>query len=891
MVTTWYHAAVDEAARLLEASLDTGLTEAEAAARLERYGPNVIEAERERPWLALLLHQFRDPLIYILVTAAVVTLVLREFIDAGVIIAVILLNATIGFLQELRAQKAVRALASMTAPKALALREGTVVELESRVLVPGDIVVLASGAAVPADVRLTVSRGLEVDESALTGESLPVRKHVRALDGEDLVAGDQLNMAFAGTIVRSGRGRGLVVCTGAATELGRIATAVREVTETATPLQHKIERLGRAVGVIVAGLAGVVVLIGLFHGRDALDIFMTAVATAVATVPEGLPIVITVTLAVGVRRMAARNAIVRSLPAVETLGSTTVIGSDKTGTLTQNEMTVRAIVAGGRSYELSGVGYTAHGEILRAGRPVAVATEPALAATLVSGVLANEAGSLERSAQSDPTELALLAAAAKGGIEAETERARHAELDILPFEPEYRFMATLNAEPDGGSLVHVKGAPEVVVARCTRELADDGTERPFARGAAEDAAAVLAARGLRVLAVARGPSPPAGLSVDSIGDLVFLGLQGMEDPVRPDAPAAVGAARAAGVRVLMLTGDHARTAGAIGRQLGLADEATAVIEGRELEGMSDADLDAALAAGSSVFARVAPEHKLRIVMRLRRHGEIVAVTGDGVNDAPALRAAHLGVAMGASGTDVAREASDLVLADDNFATITAAIEEGRIVFANIRKVTFFLLSTGVGMVLTILAALVLDWPLPALAAQILWINLVTNGLQDVALAFEPGEPGLLRRPPRHPREGILSAMLLRRLGLVGALLAAGTLFTFHRVLESTGDLDLARTAAVTQMVIYQFFHVFNCRSLDRSIARVPLFSNRFLFVSLVAALLAHLAALYWAPLQTVFRTVPLGGDDWLWIIAIAAPVILGGELDKWWNRRRGRSLG
>ena len=891
VLAPWHTLTVEEVERGLAAG-PGGLTEEEAAARLAQYGPNEVEAEEETPWWTLLLHQFTDPLIYILLVAALVTLVLRDYTDTGVILAVVLLNALIGFVQERRAQQAMRALAQMSAPRAEVIRDGMPHEVPSRELVPGDRVVLTSGVRVPADLRLVEARDLEADESALTGESLPVRKRTEALESETLVPGDQLNMGFAGTVITRGRGRGTVVRTGTETELGRIATSVREIGQTAAPLQETMGRFGRRIGLAILGLAVVVAIIGLLRGMAPEEIFLAAVAMAVGAVPEGLPVVLTVTLAIGVSRMARRNAIVRSLPAVETLGSTTVIGSDKTGTLTKNEMSVRTIWAGGQRYEVTGAGYGLEGEVRHAGVAVDATADAPLHRTLLAGTLANEADAQSASQgepRGDPTEIALHVAAAKAGLAPDAQQEWYPERDILPFEPELRLMATLNAGPEGKA-VYLKGAPEAVLARCTRELTPEGVA-PITPEPIRAAAAAMAAEGLRVLAMAYRPTQAERISEDLLSDdLIFAGLQGMEDPVRPEAVEAIRDTHEAGIRVLMLTGDHVDTAKTIGRQLGLDPDDVGALEGHTIAALSDEELDRAIDR-VNIYARVAPEHKLRIVQRLRHHGEVVAVTGDGVNDAPALREAHLGIAMGRTGTDVAKEASDMVLADDNFATITAAVEEGRVIFSNIRKVTFFLLSTAVGEVIAILTAILVGWPLPFLAAQILWINLVTNGLQDVALAFEPGEPGLLRRPPRSQKEGVLTRRLLERLGAVGIVLAAGTLGTFWWTWQSTGDLDLARTAAMTQMVVFQFFHVFNSRSLDRSIFQIPLFSNRFLFVSLVAALGAHLAALHVPFLQTVFRTQPLSPEQWGWIVLVALSVIVGGELDKWWSRRRHRPLG
>jgi magnesium-transporting ATPase (P-type) len=897
----WHTLAVSEVEEWL-ASPPGGLSGEEAARRLAEAGPNEVPGVAPKRWWQILLHQFRDPLIYILLVAAAVTLALRDYTDTWVILAVLALNALIGFVQEVRAQQEMLALATLAAPRAEVLRGGRVRGVASRELVPGDRVLLTSGSRVPADLRLSSINDLAVDESALTGESLPVRKKVEALEGELLVPGDRVNMAFAGTVATRGRAQGVVVATGTATEVGRISTTVHALAEVATPLEQRLARFGRRVGVVVAALSVMVAVLGLARGMSLNEIFLAAVALAVSAIPEGLPVVLTVTLAIGVRRMARRGAIVRSLPAVETLGSTTVIGSDKTGTLTRNEMTVRAVWAGGRLYRVGGAGYGREGGIAldgldgphRDGAPPETSPDAALARTLLVGALANEAPPLPADESEppagDPTEIALLVAAAKGAV-TDAAAADWRQVDLLPFEPERRLMASLHEGPEG-RVAFAKGAPESILALCDRQLDAAGGEAPLDAEAARRAADALAGEGLRLLAMAYRPGAPPRLADEGAlaGGFVLAGLQGMEDPVRPEAVEAVAATQRAGIRVLMLTGDHAATARVIGARLGLQAPEAPVVDGEQLSHFDDAELDAALDR-VAVYARVAPEHKLRIVERLKARGETVAVTGDGVNDAPALRAAHLGVAMGKGGTDVAREASDIVLSDDNFATITAAIEEGRVVFANIRKVTFFLLSTAVGEVITILAALLFGWPLPFVAAQILWINLVTNGVQDVALAFEPGEPGLLERPPRPRREELVTRRLAERLGAVGAVLALGTLGMFWWVLETTGDLDLARTAAMTQMVVFQFFHVFNCRSLDRSIVSIPLFGNKLLFLSVAAALAAHLAVLYLAPLQGVFRTQPLAAETWGWILLVGVTVIAGGELDKAWNRRRRRPLG
>ncbi|MCC5908021.1 MAG: HAD-IC family P-type ATPase [Balneolaceae bacterium] len=890
----WYNLTAEEVSGLLGSSAKTGLSNAEAKIRLERYGPNEIEIEKGLSRWKILLNQFTDPLIYILILAAFVTLILQDYVDSVVITLVVLINAVIGFFQEIKAQNAILTLSQLTAPIAHVIRDSHEIEIPGKDLVPGDIVLLTSGGHIAADMRIIQQKGLEVNESSLTGESLVVHKESLVIDAVNPVPGDQVNMLFAGTIVAQGRAKAIVVQTGKSTELGKIASSVKEIGITHTPLQEKVERMGNLIGLVIIMFSAIIAVIGIIHKMNPYEVFITVVAIAVSAIPEGLPVVFTITLAIGVRRMAKRQAIIRSLPAVETLGSTTIIGSDKTGTLTKNEMTVRKIWADGKFYNTTGTGYTLLGKIINNGNEIDNNTQNGLYQTLLAGTLANEAiiEAVESGdPKGDPTEVALHVSAWKGGIRLSESRLEMEEIDLLPFEPERKFMATLNRVKNR-NVVYLKGAPEAVLEKCTHILVN-GERITCSPEQVRSAATTLAEEGLRVLAMAnREWNGDEKLHMEQLqGGFTLTGLQGMEDPVRPEAVESIRISQKAGIRVIMITGDHVDTAVAIGRKLGLnhSDE-TSSLEGSELDHISNEELDEKLDK-VNIFARVSPRHKLRVVDRLKHIGHIVAVTGDGVNDAPALRAAHIGVAMGKTGTDVAREASDMVLADDNFATITAAIEEGRIVFSNIRKVTFFLLSTAVGEVIVILIAVLMNWPLPFIAVQILWINLVTNGLQDVALAFEPGEPGIVKRKPRPIKEGILTGRLLQRLGGVGLVLAAGTLGMFWWVLDQSGDLEYARTVAMTQMVVFQFFHVFNCRSLDRSLLKINFFSNKFLFISVTAAILAHLAVLYNGFLQSVFQTVPLGTEIWLIIIGIGSLVIAGGELDKNINRWRKSFIG
>lgn len=870
-----------------------GLDAAEVDARILRYGANALEEAPPPNPITILLHQFQSPLIYILLVAAAVTLVLGEHIDSGVIGAVLVLNAVIGFIQEYRAEHSVRALMQLVSPKARVIRNGREHVVESRELVPGDVVALESGVRVPADLRLGSTTALMIDESLLTGESMPVNKITGRLEGTNLPLGDRKNMAYAGSIVVSGRGRGYVVSTGNRTELGTIAEHVRGRERAATPLQIRMARFAGVVGLVVAAGALGVFAVGIARGESAVDMFMVAVAMAVAVVPEGLPVVFTITLALGVRRMAQRNAVIRRLPAVETLGSTTVIGSDKTGTLTENRMTVQKVWAGGRTFSVSGGG-AGDSIILNGEEAAALAEHHPLYLTLLTGVLANEAD-ISRTENGyemygDPTEGALLIAAAEAGIEPAETRAVYPLDAEIPFESERQYAASFRSH-QGRHYLFVKGAPERLLAMSDQLLMEDGAV-PIQNETVLTASQALASEGLRVLGMAYRtlPQPPAAPDELPAPDgLTFVGLQGSMDPPRRGVREAIAGCQESGMRVVMITGDHAVTARAIANEIGIATGDAPVLSGGELMQM-DSEALRRKVKDTSVYARVAPEDKLRIVEALQSHGEVVAVTGDGVNDAPALKAADIGIAMGKGGTDVAREASDMVLADDNFVSIYAAVEEGRVTFDNLRKVTFFLISTGAAALAVILASLLAGWPLPFLPAQLLWLNLVTNGLQDVALAFEPGERDVLKRPPRSPREGMISGLLWERTVIAGLVMAAGTLYLFWWSLQQTGDLGQAQTAALTTMVIFQMFHVGNCRSESRSIFVVNPLANPFLFAATAAAFLVHLGALHWTWSQFVLRVEPLELTTWIRIVVVASSILVAMECHKLVRSRRGTSL-
>jgi Ca2+-transporting ATPase len=865
-----------------------GLSAAEAAERLARFGPNRLPEDEGISRLKIVLHQFKSPLIYVLMVAAVVTALLAAYIDTGVIVAVLIINAVVGYFQEYKAETSVRALRDMIVPKARVVRDGKETEVPSETLVPGDAVLLASGAKVPADLRLLEVNELKVEEAALTGESLPVDKTTAPIAEVHLTAGDQTNMAFMGTIVVTGRARGIVVETGLKTILGGIAREVKALSVSETPLQLKIAKFARFVGLLVLGSALAIIALGFILGMALTDIFTIAVAAAVAAVPEGLPIVVTVTMAIGISRMARRNAVIRKLSSVETLGSTTIICSDKTGTLTKNEMTVKAVYDGENAYEVTGSGYDPEGEILHDWEPADATGVSSICTLLTIGLLCNESHIYEDEGRfkvdGDPTEGALIVAAMKGGLDAAEELKKNPRIGIVPFESERGFMATLHRQ-DAGEIVFVKGAPEKVLEMCGSLAGGGALDRQRIMKTSER----FAGDGLRVLAMAYKERTQGGLAEpftqeSLVVDLVFAGLQGMMDPPRPEAVEAIADCKQAGIRVAMITGDHAVTAAAIGKMMGLAEGKAPAITGREIEEMDDDELYRRV-QGTSVYARVSPQHKLRIVQQYQRHGEIVAVTGDGVNDAPALKAAHIGAAMGKGGTDVAREAADMILTDDNFASIFHAVEEGRIVFDNIRKVTLFLIPTGFAAILSILIAMVLDIPVPYVAAQLLWINLVTNGLQDVALAFEPGEKDILQRRPRSPEEGIMSRLMYERSLLVGVVISAGVIYTFFSALQDGISVEHARTVAMTTMVLFQFFQAWNCRSETRSIFVMNPLGNPFLFFSMIAACAAQIAVVYWPPLQWVFRTDALSSLEWVRIAGVALTVVAVVEIDKFIRRR------
>ncbi len=814
----WHHLEASEVAERLDTDIETGLSDEEASNRRERYGYNELGVKQGRSAIVRFLLEFNQPLIYILLVAAVVALLLQDYVDAGVIFAVTIINAVIGFIQESKAENAIAALARSVTTESTVLRDGDKSRVDARELTLGDVVVLASGDKVPADMRLASVRDLQVSEAALTGESVPVQKSTNPVDADTVLA-DRTNMVFTGSLVTMGQARGVVVAVGEHTETGRISQMMQESEGLETPLTRKIQQFSKTLLMIILGLAAVAFAIVLFQGGSFREGFQAAVALAVAAIPEGLPAVVTVTLAIGVTRMAQRHAIIRKLPAVEALGGTTVICSDKTGTFTENEMTVQALYAAGVSYTATGVGYEAEGEIQRDEEPVVLDENPVLRECLVCGLLCNDSHLEEREGNltvvGDPTEGALIVSARKAGLTAKELEKKHPRLDTLPFESEFQYMATLHtlhkASDSDPPIVYVKGSAEALLDRCSYALDAEGEQTDLDRDAVEDAAEAMAEKGLRVLALARKQvsSEQSEIDHDDIQeDLVFIGLQGMIDPPRPEAIEAIRACQTAGIQVKMITGDHALTAGAIAQQMELAghDEDAPVFTGKELSDMDDATLADSLEEGA-VFARIAPEQKLRIVKALQSKGEITAMTGDGVNDAPALKQADIGVAMGITGTEVSKEAADMVLTDDNFASIEAAVEEGRTVYKNLLKTIGFILPVNGGESMTIMMGILLAAELPILPVQILWVNMVSSVALSATLAFEPRTKDTMLHPPRDPREPLLSGRLLWRIVVISAYNLVATFGMFKWISETTGNTDLARTMAVHTLVAAETFYL------------------------------------------------------------------------------------
>ncbi len=861
-----------------------GLSRQEAGQRLQTHGSNELPQEQKVGPLERLLRQFNNLLIYILLVAAVLTASLGEWVDTAVIVAVVIITAIIGFVQEGKAERAMESIRGMLSPKATALRDGDRHELPAEELVPGDIVLLGAGDRVPADLRVLRARNAQAEEAALTGESEPVDKQAEPVE-VDTTLGDRKSMAYSSTVLTSGQLRGVVVATGSEAEIGRISEMVAQVEKISTPLTRKMDAFSRKLAFVIVAVSVVLFALGYFvRGFEVAEMLMAVVGLAVAAIPQGLPAIMTVTLALGVQRMARRNAIVRKLPAVETLGSVTVVCSDKTGTLTRNEMTVAKVALAERNYSVGGVGYQPEGEFRLDGQTVQPEEHTQLMELARAGMLASNARVRQKdgewAVEGTPTEGAVVVLAAKAGLSREEEMRTRPRRDDIPFESERRYMASLHEEPDGRIMLYVKGAPERVLELCSTQRTG-GDDEPVDRDAWARREEELADDGHRVLALAAKQMDGAEeLEEDDVEELTLLGLVGIIDPPREEAITAVEECRNAGIRVKMITGDHALTARSIGASMGIGDGRHAVT-GKELDRADDEEL-VRLVEQNDVFARSSPEHKLRMMEALQSRGQVVAMTGDGVNDAPALKRADVGVAMGIKGSEATKEAAEMVLADDNFATIERAVEEGRTIYDNLVKVILFVLPTnGAESLMIISAVLILFEVMPITPLQILWVNMVTAVTLAVALAFEPSEAGIMRRPPRPPKEPIISAYLVWRIVFVSVLIAAASIGFFQRSWDGQTNLEQARTIAVNVLVAGQLFYLFNSRFLElSSLSLARLLSNKVAFIAVGVLAVFQLAFTYLGPFQELFGTASIRGIDWVWVLVAGLAVFLLVEAEK-----------
>ena len=908
----WHALSVAEASSALEADPTRGLAPDEAARRLASVGANELE-EKPRPgFLALLLEQFKNFLVIILIVAAVVSIVLGEYIDAGAIILIIILNAVIGVIQESKAEEALAALKKMAAPEARVVRGGQTLTIASRDLVPGDAVLLEAGNFVPADVRLVETVNLRVEEASLTGESVPVEKKAVAVLAEKASLGDRVTMAYLGTLITFGRGRGIVASTGMKTQIGLIAQMIQEEQAESTPLQKKLSQMGRWLGIAALAICSIVFLVGVLEGRDVLEMFMTSVSLAIAAVPEGLPAIVTICLALGMREMIKRHALIRKLPAVETLGSATVICTDKTGTLTQNEMTAGHVWADGEILAITGEGYQPKGEIRKGERRAELREYSSVRLLLQAAMLASdahlelgeeEAGERKWRMVGDPTEGALVVAAAKADLHREAVESRFPRVAEIPFDSERKLMTTIHSVPTASDIqkkeaaavgvdtpyvAFTKGAPDLILEQCS-SIENRGVVRDLAQGDKTEILevnALLASRALRVLGVAYRPLaalPVSPRPEEVETSLTFVGLVGMIDPARPEATAAIETAHAAGLKVIMVTGDYKETAAAIGKSIGLipaADgEGAPAISGAEIDALDDEQLSKAVER-TTVFARVSPQHKVRIVDALKKKGHVVGMTGDGVNDAPALKRADIGIAMGITGTDVTKQTADMVLTDDNFASIISAVEQGRIIFSNIRKFVFFLISCNLGEIGTIFLGTLFGWPLPLTAIQLLWMNLVTDGAPALALGLEKGEPGIMARPPRPTGEPIINRSMIIALALQTVAITAVTLLSFWIGWTVFGGVVEAHSMAFVMLSGCQLIRAYTNRSERASIFTIGVFTNRSMQYAVAISAVLLMAVVYIPYVNTVFNAAPLSLAQWAYLAPLLFVPAIVDELTK-----------
>ena len=905
--STWHRMTGEDALRELGVT-PAGLTPAEAAARLERVGPNTLREEKGVSAWHLLLVQFKNFLILLLLAATALSLLLGHTLDATVIFGIVIVSALLGFYQEFRAERAMQALKAMASPTASVIRGGEPIEVASADVVPGDVLILRAGDRVPADARLLEAVNLKTEEASLTGESTAVEKDAHAVLGADAAVGDRRNMVFAGTAVTYGRGQAVVTATGMQTEFGRIAKMLQEVEEEPSPLAVKMDYIGKRLGTVCLCVSAAVVALGILRGNPPLEMLIWGVSLAIAAVPEALAAVVTGALAIGVQRAARRRAIIRRLPAVETLGCTTVICSDKTGTLTRNEMTARRVFASGQLLDVTGVGYDPTGEFRSNGTVVPVTADPAATRLLHAAALCNDTHFVgengARRVKGDPTEAALLVLAEKAGMPAEELRKSWPRVAEIPFESERKRMTTVHAGEDGSVVAFVKGAPDLLVDRCVAWERGGRVEplTPEARAQIIDANDRMASEALRVLGIAyrRLDGPPATASPDILEtDLVFLGLVGMIDPPRDEAREAIRACREAGIRTVMITGDHKLTAAAVAQELGLLaptngsgpgapEHPARVLEGHDLDRLTEADL-AKMVTEVAVYARVSPEHKMKIVAAWKSQEHVVAMTGDGVNDAPALKRADIGVAMGITGTDVTKEACDMVLQDDNFATIAAAVEEGRVIYDNIKKYLTFLLSANVAEILLLGMAGFVGWPLPLVALQILWVNLTTDGLPALALGVEAPEPDLMRRAPRKAGDAVFGRSVLTVLAALSLVILAGTVPIFYTYWQAEG-VDKAQSMTFVTLILFELFFAHSCRSLRFTVLQLGLFGNRWLWLATLSSAALMLAVVYIPGWAEAFHVVPLTSADWAVALSVSFAGFLLVETGKWvvgrWNGAR-----
>jgi len=888
MARLWYSLTLEKTFEKLESS-DRGLSLEVASERFKQYGANSLPEEKPRSKLRLFLSQFQSPLIYILLVASAVVFAMGETMDGLIILTVLLFNAIIGVIQEGKAQNTLLALKKFVATNATVIRDGKEFIIPDREVVLGDVLILQEGERIPADARVIFSQSLKIDEASLTGESEPIHKNTDVLEGDSLPTAEQKNMVWKGTHIVSGNGRAIVVATGLGTVIGGIAKQI-SVIDAETPLKANIRHLSRAIIVAVVVIGTILFTAGILFGHSAKEMFTTVVSLSVSIIPEGLPIVMTLVLATGVWRMSKRNALVKKLQAVEALGQARVIAVDKTGTITKNELVIRKAWAGGKLFEVGGIGYEPKGEIKFDKNLVRVAKHDELlylgkTTSLVAGArLFYVEEAKEWRIAGDPTEAAMLVFAEKAGFHKEDLLRESPLISEIPFDYKMKYRATLH-QTGKGHLLIVTGAPEKILSLCV-DIRREGKNHPLGMDEKEGLEKIFAGmseEGLRVIAVAACDEAPKQLKKESIHSLSFVGFFGMQDTLRPEVKGAMQRAKEAGIRVVMITGDHKITARAIAKEAGIYQEGDTVLTGDEIEKMYDAELANKL-ANTTVFARVTPEHKMQIINAYKKRGEIIAMTGDGVNDAPSLVAADLGVSMGKIGTEVAKESSDIVLLDDNFGSIISAIEEGRSIYKTIKKVILYLFSTSAGEVLVISVALFLGYPLPILAAQIIWLNFVTDGFLVMALAMEPKEEGLLSGKFEHPKKYIIDSLIIQRMIIMALPMMIGTLFLFSRYFET--DIAKAWTISLTTLAIFQWFNVWNCRSENKSIFKMDWFSNKYLVGATFAVIILQIIAIYMPVMQKILRTVPLEFSEWLLIISVAASIIVAEELRKFFFRRR-----